>query len=76
LNELATHDRIEARRRFVEDEQIGLRAHGRDERQLSALSFREVAGLLRWIEPKLVDERTLPGFEIELKAHVSDPTVI
>ena len=43
LDELAADDRIEAGRRLVEHEQLGLGADRGDERELGPLPLREVA---------------------------------
>src|SRR5207244_5740198 len=58
-DELAADDRIESRRRLVEDEQFGLGADCDDERELRALAFREVTRLLARIEAELLEERVL-----------------
>src|SRR5678815_3526748 len=53
LNEFAADDRIEARCRLVEDEQVRFGADRRDQRELGALPLRQVAGLLTGVEPEL-----------------------
>src|SRR3954469_23610157 len=58
-DELAADDRIESRRRLVEDEQFGLGADGDDERELRALAFRELTRLLARIESELLEQRAL-----------------
>ena len=57
LNEIAPHDRIQPGRRLVEDEQVGLGAHGGDERELRPLSFRQGTRLLAAVELKLCQQR-------------------
>ena len=59
FDEFAPDDGIEAGRRFVEDQQFGLGADGRDERQLRALAFRQVARLLADVEPELIERALL-----------------
>ena len=57
LNEFAAHDRIQPGRRLVEDEQVRLGAHSRDERELRPLTFRQGARLLAAVELKLRHQR-------------------
>ena len=55
LDEFAPDDRIEAGRRLVEDEQLGLGADGGDERELRALALGQMTRLLTHVEPELIE---------------------
>src|SRR5688572_8186568 len=58
-DEFAPDDRIESRGRLVEDQQIGLRTNGADQRELRALTLRQVLSLLCQVESELPDQRRL-----------------
>jgi hypothetical protein len=64
LEELASRERVEARDRLVEHEQLRSLGDGKGERQLRALTAGEFAGLLSRIEPEALDallgERCVP----------------
>src|SRR5207249_7475744 len=56
LDELAANDGVQARRRFIEHQQIRLRADRRDQRHLGSLALRQTSRALRRIEPKMPEQ--------------------
>src|SRR5712664_1163200 len=59
LDELTADDGVQARRRFVEHQQVRLRADRRDQRDLSSLAFREIIGALGRIKPETLEQLLL-----------------
>ena len=55
LEELASGQRIEARDRLVQDQQLGPLRQPERQGELGSLTAGEVAGLLTWVEAKALD---------------------
>ena len=51
------HERVESRRRLVQEVQLGAGGEGRDERDLLAVALRVGAALLGRVEPEPLDQR-------------------
>ena len=55
LEELAPGERVEARHRLVEEEELGSLRDGQRERELGPLATRQRSRLLAWVEAELID---------------------
>src|SRR5215813_2911605 len=69
LEELATGERIEARHRLVEDQQLRTLRDGQRQRELGALAAGELPGTLSWVEPEPGDP-VVGQLRIPTRVHV------